>query len=54
MNVQPFVRRLEALLYDGLCGLSSLFPPDGNDRSGNDVLASPDPGAPRSRLRGAP
>jgi hypothetical protein len=49
--VQPFVESLEALVYDGLCGLSSLFHIDGDDSNRHDILSSPDPGAPR-RMRG--
>ena len=48
--IQPFVLQLESLVYDGVCGLSSLFPADSSDGVRVDVLASPDPGAPRRRF----
>ena len=45
--LQPLALRLEAFVYDRLCALSLLSPPDGNGDGGRrDELASPDPGAP--------
>jgi len=46
--LEPLVLRVEALIYDGLCALSDLAPPDGNADGGrSDALASPLPSAPR-------
>jgi hypothetical protein len=47
--IEPLALRLEAFVYERLCALSLLSPPDGSDGSRSDSLASPDPGAPRRR-----
>ena len=43
--IEPFALRLEAFVYERLCALSLLWPPDGSDRSGTSA-----PGAATSRL----
>ena len=45
----PLALRLERFVYDRLCALSLLAPPDGSDGGRADSLASPDPiGRPQS------
>jgi len=45
--IQPLALRLESFVYERLCALSLLSPPDGSDGGRSDALASPFPGAPR-------
>ena len=48
----PFALRLERFVYDTVCSLSMLAPPDGSDGGRADTLASPDPiGTPHSESK---